>query len=332
MCWPLIGFSIKRKFQDTTTHLTSLALVVERWRHLLTPQRNDYRLSIMCGRSHGENSFTCTNEGLYIAKGETDLCDSSTFLMTIRHAWLFNFIYGTLGHPHYITLITTSVAQTSYVVKATHDTTRYEIAQMNMLNVVSLLSSYVVGWWVCSWCIISSPLHDKFFRVSDGLGIGLMVQACVCISFTCYFICFACSSNHEQVFYHAFLLHFVCHRIMLHSCTFLCNHSWWDDIKYINLQMYHDALFSVIGPGHQEGGQGSRDARLQGRVGRNYTEVTRRLIWAVQSNNGIWRRELNWEEELCNFFREAVRAARSSGSENYVLFPRRSRWGCGRCR
>ena len=50
---------------------------------LLAPQIKYYRLSRLCGRSQGEKSFSCTNEGVFIAKGETRFFDCSTSLMTI---------------------------------------------------------------------------------------------------------------------------------------------------------------------------------------------------------------------------------------------------------
>jgi len=40
---------------------------------IITPQRKYYRLSRKCGRSQGEKSFVCTNEGVFIAKGEIAL-------------------------------------------------------------------------------------------------------------------------------------------------------------------------------------------------------------------------------------------------------------------
>jgi len=60
---------------------------------LLTPQRKDYRVSWLCGRSWGEKSFAYTNEGVFIAKGGTDPRGCSTTLMTIWLPWLFNFTW-----------------------------------------------------------------------------------------------------------------------------------------------------------------------------------------------------------------------------------------------
>jgi len=50
---------------------------------LLTPQIIYYRLSRLCGRSQGENSFACTNQLLFLAKGETNPFGFSTSLMTV---------------------------------------------------------------------------------------------------------------------------------------------------------------------------------------------------------------------------------------------------------
>jgi len=67
--------------------------MVEALKPLLTPQRKFYRLSRLCGRSRGKTSFTCTDEGVFIAKGDSDPCDYLTTLMTIWLPWPFDFTW-----------------------------------------------------------------------------------------------------------------------------------------------------------------------------------------------------------------------------------------------
>ena len=43
------------------------------------------------GGAKVKNSFTCTNEGVFVAKGETNPCGYSTTLLTVWIPWLFNF-------------------------------------------------------------------------------------------------------------------------------------------------------------------------------------------------------------------------------------------------
>ena len=56
----------------------------------------------------------------------------------------------------------------------THDTTRHDKAGVFMLLMVCMSSCSVVEWWMSSWCIIASPLHEKVCEVFDGLGVLLM--------------------------------------------------------------------------------------------------------------------------------------------------------------
>jgi len=60
---------------------------------LITPQRKYYSLSRLCGRSWGEKSLACTNEKVFIAKGETDPCGCSTTFMIIWLPWIFDFTW-----------------------------------------------------------------------------------------------------------------------------------------------------------------------------------------------------------------------------------------------
>jgi len=82
-CWPINRFLNKANVPRhiVTPYITDPEY--EALEPLLTPQRKDYRLSWLRGMSRGEESFACTNEGVFIAKGETDPCGYSTTLMTV---------------------------------------------------------------------------------------------------------------------------------------------------------------------------------------------------------------------------------------------------------
>jgi len=67
--------------------------VGEAFEPLLNPQIKDYKLSSLCGRSQAEKSFACTNEGVFIGKGETNPCGCLTSLFTIWFPWPFNFTW-----------------------------------------------------------------------------------------------------------------------------------------------------------------------------------------------------------------------------------------------
>ena len=225
--------------------------------------------------------------------------------MTIWLTWLFNFTWpfifmcGSLGLPCYVTLIYNGTEHNSDAAEMTHDMTWHNNASMFMLLVVSMSSHIVVEWWMCSCCIIASPLHDKACRVFDGLGVCLMFSS-ACSSFTCTLIGFIFSSIRKQIFLHAFhvhqfvnkspRIHPICSRVMYHPCTCIHNHSWWEDIKSINILIYHDVLsfaFECKWPGER-----TRLLKLckvyfklgcglQELPNENFIEVTWRLGWIV---------------------------------------------------
>ena len=86
----LVGFWIKSKFQDTSLHHTSLTPSAGRWSHYLLLKENITDSLGYVGGSEVKKSFACTNEGVFIAKGETNPCGYLTTLMTISFPWLFD--------------------------------------------------------------------------------------------------------------------------------------------------------------------------------------------------------------------------------------------------
>jgi len=85
----LAGFWIKKKVPRhiPTTYITNpMWGVLEK---LLTHQRKYYRVSWLCGRSWGENSFACTNEGVFMVKGETNPCVCLNTIIIVWLPWLF---------------------------------------------------------------------------------------------------------------------------------------------------------------------------------------------------------------------------------------------------
>lgn len=80
----LIGFWIKRKFQDTSVHHYIINPDSEVLEPLLTHRRKYYRLSRLYGRSQGENSFASTNEGYLLPRVKLGL-------VTVRlSSWVFD--------------------------------------------------------------------------------------------------------------------------------------------------------------------------------------------------------------------------------------------------
>lgn len=85
----LAGFWIKRKFQDTSLHHTSITPSSRHWSHYLILKEKITNSLRYVGGAKVKNSFTCTNEGVFILKGEIDPCGCSTTPMTIWLPWLF---------------------------------------------------------------------------------------------------------------------------------------------------------------------------------------------------------------------------------------------------
>jgi len=159
---------------------------------------------------------------------------------------------GFLGIPRYITLIYNRMVHSSDVANMTHDRTRHDNAGMFMLQTVSMSSYSAAKWWMCSWCITTSPLHSKVCRVFDGLGVCLMLHVHVSPLFLLWHdshVCpFAKTSPRmhrpllKNIIASTLLVHSVCCDVMSHPRTCIYNRSWRDDIKSINLLVYHDSL------------------------------------------------------------------------------------------
>jgi len=255
----------------------------------LAPQRNNYRLSRLCGRSQGEK-FNCMYKwgGIYNQGWNYPLwlfdfphdCDFNDFLdyMTLQ------IMSGSLGIPLYITFIDNIMAYSSDVANMTHDS-----SSMFMLLLVYMLSYNVVEWWMSSWCITFSPLHGKVRSLRWSL--GSFDDACAHCSFVCTLACLTSLSIWDTVsshvlsfvklflrMFHSFMklsLHMLYsfaklslrmfHLFMntplfmyspysshsssrhVYSCTYISNHSWRDEIKSINLLVYHDAWSFTFG-------------------------------------------------------------------------------------
>jgi len=105
-----IDFWVKRKFQDKSIHHTSWTLIVGCWSHysLLKEKTTDYQDYV--GGVKVKIPFDVPMRGIYSQGWNWPLWlfnfphDCSTY-MTLRFKSLFNFIHGSLGLPHYITLI-----------------------------------------------------------------------------------------------------------------------------------------------------------------------------------------------------------------------------------
>ena len=237
---------------------------------LLTPQRKDYRLSWLCGRSWGEKSFPCTNEGLFIANSETNPCDFSTTLMTIWIPWIFNFTW----------LFVQKVGLLDFHVTL-HWLTVWPTIEMWMTWLITWLDMIVMIHSYYYWCA-----YRAIVLFGDGcphvmsqhhLRMEKCVESCWftwCFFFTFLLACMLdslkgssiseeCMFVYPSVYEHIFLV-FSCIRLWTHICmiiysrphlfacifcslshhvclcTCACNHSWNDDIKSRNLLVYHD--------------------------------------------------------------------------------------------
>jgi len=122
-----------------------------------------------------------------------NLHDYSTY-MTL---WLYPWVFWT-STLHYIDYIV--MTWSTDVAEETHDTTQHDTTGMHTLDVLFMSSCCSAEWWVCPWCTIASPMHDKVRRVFNGLSVCLIVHACSHVSFACYLAYFICSPNHVQVF------------------------------------------------------------------------------------------------------------------------------------
>lgn len=103
---------------------------------------------------------------------------------------------------------------------------------------------------------------------------------------------------------------------MFHSCTLFFNHSWRDDIKSRNILIYHDELFSMIGLGDQEGGQGIETMK----------STTQAKMWDSRALSGkITQRSLGGRLEQPGTTVTSMRED-SIGRHNCAIFLRRQ---CG---
>ena len=78
-----------------------------------------------------------------------------------------------LGLPRYITL-TNNMDHNGDVDDVTHDTTRHDSTFTFVLLSMCMSSCSVVGWWMSSWCVTTSPPHGKVHIVFDGRWVCLM--------------------------------------------------------------------------------------------------------------------------------------------------------------
>lgn len=121
----------------------------------------------------------------------------------------------------------------------THDMTRHDSAGMFMLMVVSISSCSASEWWVCSWCIIASPLHDKVCIDFDGVDFHLMLyvhlspslvlgmlHVFIC-SWTSLLECAPCSSRSPS--HHVSLMYLSLQSLMMrhHQIRKSPNLTWW---------------------------------------------------------------------------------------------------------
>jgi len=89
----LASFSINKNFQDTLLHHTSLTSWARHWSHYLLLKEKITHSQGYLGGSNVKTSLACTNEGVFIAKGETDPCGCSTTFMTVWLPWPFDFTW-----------------------------------------------------------------------------------------------------------------------------------------------------------------------------------------------------------------------------------------------
>lgn len=139
----------------------------------------------------------------------------------------FSTISGSLGFPSYITLID-NIAYSGDVGDMTQDMTWHESAGTFMLLLECMSSYNVVGWWMSSWCITTSPPHGKLHGVFDGFWfawwcLGMLLLSCMLEglidSFFHEWCMFVHSSICEQIFY---VLSFIC----LWTYIFMIIYSW----------------------------------------------------------------------------------------------------------
>lgn len=223
---------------------------------LLTPQIKDYRLSWLCGRSWSEKSFACTNEGVFIAQGETDPCGYSTTHMTIWLPWLFD-LHDSLFNKwvswtsmlHHIGYNKPIMEMWVTWIMTWLNMTWHENVDTFALLLECMLSYSATGWWMSSWCIIASPPHGEVLRVFDGpwlawWSFSMLFLACMLEGLTGSSVregtCSSYSSTSHALFIPPLvnLYFYMCFLHSSHSsschvcwCTCTCSHSWRDDIK-----------------------------------------------------------------------------------------------------
>lgn len=129
----LTGFWIKQKFQDTSLHHTSLTPWEGRWSHCLLLKEKITDFLGYVGGAKVKNSFACKNEGVFIAKGETDPYGYLTTLTTVWIPWIFEFTWlliqqvGLLGF-HVTLHWFDNMAHSGDVDNMTYDMTWHECA------------------------------------------------------------------------------------------------------------------------------------------------------------------------------------------------------------
>jgi len=184
----LAAFWIKQKFEDTSLHHTSLTLCARCWSHyLLLKEKIIDSLGYVRG-AEVKSPFMYKWGGIYNQGWNWPLWlfDYPHDCLTSMTFWLYMTLCttsGSLGLPHYITLID-NMAHSRDVDDMTHDTTRHDSACTFVLLLECMSSCSAAEWWTSSWCVTASPLHSKVHKVFDGRWFtwcffGTLLLACM---------------------------------------------------------------------------------------------------------------------------------------------------------
>jgi len=188
---------------------------------LLTPQIKDYKLSRLCGRSQGEKSFACTDDGAFMTHDMTRQDSVGTFVLLLvcmsscsASGWWMSSWCITASSPHG--------------------------------KVCGVFDGHLFAW-----CFIHTFLLSCMLVSLTGLSIR---ERCM---FICPSVCehiFAWSYICENIYFHASyvpllvnLSFCMCSLCSSHSslhhvclCTYICSNSWRDNIISKNLLVYYD--------------------------------------------------------------------------------------------
>lgn len=127
------------------------------------------------------------------------------------------------------------------------------------------------------------------------------------------------------------LPHHVC------SCTCICSHSWWDDIKSINLLVYHDAwLFWRQVTKREENLLKPRKASFKLGCG-PCALLVKTTQKSLREGDGKYRStvivpgiSLGWRKNLRNFWEEKFGVQEGWAGKNCVIFGRCRQWEFGK--